>query len=59
MNEQTFRVEQSARPTGAAVLVSGASFAGLATAYWMNRLEKVGRPWTSKGRRLAFLPAWG
>jgi 2-polyprenyl-6-methoxyphenol hydroxylase-like FAD-dependent oxidoreductase len=38
MNEQTFRVEQSARPTGAAVLVSGASFAGLATAYWMNRL---------------------
>jgi 2-polyprenyl-6-methoxyphenol hydroxylase-like FAD-dependent oxidoreductase len=38
MNEQTFPVEQSVRPTGAAVLVSGASFAGLATAYWMNRL---------------------
>jgi 2-polyprenyl-6-methoxyphenol hydroxylase-like FAD-dependent oxidoreductase len=38
MNEQTFRVEPSTRSTGAAVLVSGASFAGLATAYWMNRL---------------------
>jgi 2-polyprenyl-6-methoxyphenol hydroxylase-like FAD-dependent oxidoreductase len=29
---------QSSRQTAAAVLVSGASFAGLATAYWMNRL---------------------
>jgi 2-polyprenyl-6-methoxyphenol hydroxylase-like FAD-dependent oxidoreductase len=38
MNEQPFPVEQSARSTGAAVLVSGASFAGVATAYWMNRL---------------------
>jgi 2-polyprenyl-6-methoxyphenol hydroxylase-like FAD-dependent oxidoreductase len=38
MNEQTFPVGQSAQPTGAAILVSGASFAGLATAYWMNKL---------------------
>jgi 2-polyprenyl-6-methoxyphenol hydroxylase-like FAD-dependent oxidoreductase len=38
MIEQPFPVEPSARPTAAAVLVSGASFAGLATAYWMNRL---------------------
>lgn len=38
MTEQTFPVEPSARPPGAAVLVSGASFAGLATAWWMNRL---------------------
>jgi 2-polyprenyl-6-methoxyphenol hydroxylase-like FAD-dependent oxidoreductase len=30
--------ESPAQPTGAAVLVSGAGFAGLATAYWMNRL---------------------
>lgn len=35
---QTFPVEPSASPAGAAVLVSGASFAGLATAYWMARL---------------------
>jgi 2-polyprenyl-6-methoxyphenol hydroxylase-like FAD-dependent oxidoreductase len=28
----------SPQPTAAAVLISGASFAGLATAYWMNRL---------------------
>jgi 2-polyprenyl-6-methoxyphenol hydroxylase-like FAD-dependent oxidoreductase len=38
MIDQPFPVEKSARPIGAAVLVSGASFAGLATAYWMNRL---------------------
>jgi 2-polyprenyl-6-methoxyphenol hydroxylase-like FAD-dependent oxidoreductase len=36
--EQPSPVEPSARPTRPAVLVSGASFAGLATAYWMNRL---------------------
>jgi 2-polyprenyl-6-methoxyphenol hydroxylase-like FAD-dependent oxidoreductase len=30
--------QQPDLPTGAAVLVSGASFAGLATAYWMKRL---------------------
>ena len=38
MIDQSFPFEQSAGPTAAAVLVSGASFAGLATAYWMNRL---------------------
>jgi len=38
MIEQPFPVEQSAPPSGAAVLVSGASFAGLATACWLNRL---------------------
>ena len=38
MIEQSFPVEQSALPTSVAVLVSGASFAGLATAYWMSRL---------------------
>src|SRR5277367_3880724 len=38
MIDQSFPFEQSARPTAAAVLVSGASFAGLATAYWLNRL---------------------
>jgi len=38
MINQPFPVEKSAQPTGAAVLVSGASFAGLATAYWMKRL---------------------
>ena len=38
MIDQPFPVEKSAHPTGAAVLVSGASFAGLATAYWMKRL---------------------
>jgi 2-polyprenyl-6-methoxyphenol hydroxylase-like FAD-dependent oxidoreductase len=38
MIEQHFPVEAPAQPAGAAVLVSGASFAGLATAYWMNRL---------------------
>jgi len=32
MIEQPFPVEQSIQPIGAAVLVSGASFAGLATA---------------------------
>jgi 2-polyprenyl-6-methoxyphenol hydroxylase-like FAD-dependent oxidoreductase len=72
MNEQIFPGEQSARPIGGAVLVSGASFAGLATAYWMNRLgyrvtlievasrlRKVGLRWTSRGRQSAFLPVWG
>jgi 2-polyprenyl-6-methoxyphenol hydroxylase-like FAD-dependent oxidoreductase len=38
MVDQSFPLPQSARPTAAAVLVSGASFAGLATAYWMNKL---------------------
>jgi 2-polyprenyl-6-methoxyphenol hydroxylase-like FAD-dependent oxidoreductase len=38
MIEQPFPVEQSIQLTGAAMLVSGASFAGPATAYWMNRL---------------------
>ena len=38
MVEQPFPVEPSAPLAGAAVLVSGASFAGLATAYWMHRL---------------------
>lgn len=38
MIEQPFPVEPYAPPAGTAVLVSGASFAGLATAYWMNRL---------------------
>jgi 2-polyprenyl-6-methoxyphenol hydroxylase-like FAD-dependent oxidoreductase len=38
MVDQSIPVGQSAPPTAAAVLVSGASFAGLATAYWMNRL---------------------
>jgi 2-polyprenyl-6-methoxyphenol hydroxylase-like FAD-dependent oxidoreductase len=38
MSDQSFPFEPSALPTAAAVLVSGASFAGLATAYWMNRL---------------------
>jgi 2-polyprenyl-6-methoxyphenol hydroxylase-like FAD-dependent oxidoreductase len=38
MADQSFPFEQSSRPTADAVLVSGASFAGLATAYWMNRL---------------------
>ena len=36
--DQTLPVDKSAPPTGAAVLVSGASFAGLATAHWMHRL---------------------
>jgi 2-polyprenyl-6-methoxyphenol hydroxylase-like FAD-dependent oxidoreductase len=30
--------ESLASPTGTSVLISGASFAGLATAYWLNRL---------------------
>jgi 2-polyprenyl-6-methoxyphenol hydroxylase-like FAD-dependent oxidoreductase len=38
MIDPSFVFAQSAAPTAAAVLVSGASFAGLATAYWMNRL---------------------
>ena len=38
MIEQPFPVERSAQPGSAEVLVSGASFAGLSTAYWMNRL---------------------
>jgi len=38
MIDQPFSVEQLTQPSGAAVLVSGASFAGLATAWWMNRL---------------------
>jgi len=38
MIDQRLSSEKSTQPTGAAVLVSGASFAGLATAYWMNRL---------------------
>jgi 2-polyprenyl-6-methoxyphenol hydroxylase-like FAD-dependent oxidoreductase len=38
MIEQPVSAEQSALPAGAEVLVSGASFAGLATAYSMNRL---------------------
>jgi 2-polyprenyl-6-methoxyphenol hydroxylase-like FAD-dependent oxidoreductase len=38
MTDQPFPVETSAQQAGAAVLVSGASFAGLATAFWMNRL---------------------
>jgi 2-polyprenyl-6-methoxyphenol hydroxylase-like FAD-dependent oxidoreductase len=36
--DQPFPVDARAKRTGAAVLVSGASFAGLATAWWMNRL---------------------
>lgn len=38
MVEQSVRVEPTAGLAGAAVLVSGASFAGLATAWWLNRL---------------------
>jgi 2-polyprenyl-6-methoxyphenol hydroxylase-like FAD-dependent oxidoreductase len=38
MVKQVFPNEQAAHPAGAAVLISGASFAGLATAYWMSRL---------------------
>jgi 2-polyprenyl-6-methoxyphenol hydroxylase-like FAD-dependent oxidoreductase len=38
VDEQPFPVERPDQLTGAAVLVSGASFAGLATAYWMSRL---------------------
>ena len=38
MIEHPVPVEQPTPLTGAAVLVSGASFAGLATAYWMNKL---------------------
>jgi 2-polyprenyl-6-methoxyphenol hydroxylase-like FAD-dependent oxidoreductase len=38
MMGQPFLARQSTRSTGAAVLVCGASFAGLATAYWMKRL---------------------
>ena len=38
MIEKPVAIETSAQPAGAAMLVSGASFAGLATAYWMNRL---------------------
>jgi 2-polyprenyl-6-methoxyphenol hydroxylase-like FAD-dependent oxidoreductase len=38
MIDQRFSIEVSSWPAGAAVLVSGASFAGLATAYWMHRL---------------------
>ena len=38
MTDQSFHVEKPADPIGAPVLVSGASFAGLATAYWMNKL---------------------
>jgi 2-polyprenyl-6-methoxyphenol hydroxylase-like FAD-dependent oxidoreductase len=38
MTDDLFPFGQLGRPTAAAVLVSGASFAGLATAYWMNRL---------------------
>jgi 2-polyprenyl-6-methoxyphenol hydroxylase-like FAD-dependent oxidoreductase len=38
MSEQRFSGAQSMRRAGDPVLVCGASFAGLATAYWMNRL---------------------
>jgi len=38
MIDQVFPVNKAAQTTGAAVLVSGAGFAGLATAYWMNEL---------------------
>jgi 2-polyprenyl-6-methoxyphenol hydroxylase-like FAD-dependent oxidoreductase len=38
MTDQRFAVDKPAPPAGVAVLVSGASFAGLATAYWMIRL---------------------
>jgi 2-polyprenyl-6-methoxyphenol hydroxylase-like FAD-dependent oxidoreductase len=38
MSDHSFPVWQSARASAATVLISGASFAGLATAYWMNRL---------------------
>jgi 2-polyprenyl-6-methoxyphenol hydroxylase-like FAD-dependent oxidoreductase len=38
MIDQPSPIETSSQPAGAAVLVSGASFAGLATAYWMTRL---------------------
>ena len=38
MIEQPVSVGPSRRPICGAVLVSGASFAGLATAYWMSRL---------------------
>ena len=38
MKEQQGRVDGLSVAPGARVLVSGASFAGLATAYWMNRL---------------------
>jgi 2-polyprenyl-6-methoxyphenol hydroxylase-like FAD-dependent oxidoreductase len=38
MIEHSPPVERPAAPTAAAVLISGASFAGLATAFWMNNL---------------------
>jgi 2-polyprenyl-6-methoxyphenol hydroxylase-like FAD-dependent oxidoreductase len=38
MIEKPLPVETSSQPAGAAVLVSGGSLAGLATAYWLNRL---------------------
>ena len=38
MVDQPASVQNPRPPCGAPVLVSGASFAGLATAYWLNRL---------------------
>lgn len=38
MVEKAGRVEPAEQPTAAEVLVSGASFAGLATAWWLNRV---------------------
>jgi 2-polyprenyl-6-methoxyphenol hydroxylase-like FAD-dependent oxidoreductase len=38
MIDQPVPAKRSSPPTGPRVLISGASFAGLATAYWMNRL---------------------
>ena len=72
MIEQPFPVEPSALPAGAAVLVSGASFAGLATAYWMHRLgyrvtvvevasglRKGGTPVDIEGETIAILARMG
>jgi 2-polyprenyl-6-methoxyphenol hydroxylase-like FAD-dependent oxidoreductase len=72
MTEQPFPGEKFVQPTGTAVLVSGASFAGLTTAYWLNRLgyrvtvvevasglRKGGTPVDIEGETIGILASMG
>ena len=72
MAERSSSVESSTRPTGPSALVSGASFAGLATAYWLvnlgyrvklievaSGLRKGGTPVDIEGETIGILARMG
>ena len=72
MDDETLQVEKTAGLAGAQVLVSGGSFAGLATAWWLNwlgcrvtvvevagALRKGGTPVDIEGETIAILDRMG